>query len=77
MNRRIIVVLMSLLLSMAAIFWGADQVLAQQQSTLNEPLADFLAEISGRVKPSDQKAAAARVAAARAGGKTIGDRERI
>lgn len=66
MNRRIIVVLMSFLLSMAALFWGADQVLAQQQSTLNEPLTDFLARKSGRVTPSDQKAAAANIEAARA-----------
>jgi FtsP/CotA-like multicopper oxidase with cupredoxin domain len=65
MNRRIAFVLMSLLLAMAALFWGADRVLAQQQSTLNEPLADFLAKISGRVAPSEQKAAAARAAAAR------------
>ncbi len=65
MNRRIIMVLMSFLLSIVAFSWGAEQVLAQQQSTLNEPLADFLARISGRVTPSQQKAAAASAAAAR------------
>lgn len=66
MNRRMILVFMSFLLSMTALFWGADQVLAQQQSTLNEPLTDFLARKSGRVTPSQQKATAANIAAARA-----------
>ncbi|MFZ2197831.1 MAG: multicopper oxidase domain-containing protein [Thermodesulfovibrionales bacterium] len=68
MNRRKFLVLMSILLAMTALFWGVEQPSAQGQTILKpgETLEDFLAEISGRVKPSEQKAAAARAAAARA-----------
>ena len=62
MNRRGIVVFLSLLLTMVGLSLGTDRV----QAADNKPLTDILAEASGRITPTAQKAAAARMAAARA-----------
>lgn len=62
MNRRGILVFLSLLLTMVGLSLGTDRV----QAADKKPLEDILAEASGRITPTAQKAAAARMAAARA-----------
>jgi len=55
------------LLSVATVFYfGADQCQAQSQPAAKESLGDFLAGAKGKMKPSEIKAVAARMAAAKA-----------
>jgi len=65
MKRNRVLVLLSLVLSIALLLTGVQLVPAETTPTIKEPLADFLARIAGRVTPTELKAAAARAAAAR------------
>ncbi len=66
MDRRKCLIFMSLVLLAVVLFLGMDQGWAQEQAPAKRVLADFLAETTGRITPSEQKAAAANLAAARA-----------
>ncbi|MBI4848706.1 MAG: hypothetical protein HY808_09060 [Nitrospirae bacterium] len=66
MNKIKFLILMGLLLAATAFYLGADQGHAQPQPAAEEPLSDFLAGAKGKVKPSEIKAVAARMAAAKA-----------
>ncbi|MBI5100650.1 MAG: multicopper oxidase domain-containing protein [Nitrospirae bacterium] len=59
------IVTLVFLLSAVLLFGGYGIAPGETQTILNEPLDDFLAKVSGRITPSEQKAAAARAKAAR------------